>query len=167
FSVAGGAGRVGDEPLEGPPHEVDVLVRDASPDPLVEVAGGPAEPAEQLPARLGELDLLDAPVLGSAVAADEPRLLHGAQVVGERRPLDADLLGDVPLRRHGPGAQRQQHEPHGPRPALAGQHLVELAMQELDIVPKRPPYAHLRGLVPQIWSIPPMYVSYRYTCTSI
>src|SRR5690606_40752104 len=104
------AGGVGHEPLEGAPHEVYVLVRHSPPDPLVELAGGAAQPAEELPPRLGELDLLDAPVLGVSVAADHARLLQRAQVMGERGPLDADLLGDVPLRSEEHTSELQSRE---------------------------------------------------------
>src|SRR5690606_9807598 len=136
--VAGAVGGVGDQPTERPTHLLYLGLRDARPDLGVEGARRPSKALGERPTRRRELYLLDAPVLGWTEATDQAGLLHGVQVMRERGALDAHPLGDLALRGGRPGPQRKQDEPDGARPALARQHRVELAVQDLDGVPEGP-----------------------------
>jgi lysophospholipase L1-like esterase len=85
--------RVAGELLEQAAQARDFLFVDAAAQALVELDGGGAQHQELLIASRRELDDVDAAVRRIAVTADQARLLHCVEVVGQRRLPDPDRLG--------------------------------------------------------------------------
>jgi lysophospholipase L1-like esterase len=85
--------RVAGELLEQAAQARDFLFADAAAQALVELDGGGAQHQELLIASRRELDDVDAAVRRIAVTADQARLLHCVEVVGQRRLPDPDRLG--------------------------------------------------------------------------
>ena len=99
--------------------------------PLVEGDDAMAEALELgLPGR-GQLHPLDPPVVRVPMPAHQPGGLHAGEVVRQRGALDAERLGQLPLRTGHPGLERDQHQPHRQRAADLGQGVVEGAADEL------------------------------------
>ena len=71
-------------------NALELPVRHALAQTLVEADRGLSEPEEELLARVGELHANDTAVVGVALPGDQAGLLHRVEVVGERGPLDAD-----------------------------------------------------------------------------
>ena len=133
-SVADGSDRGGHVGLQAVEQRAERgHVGDGQPgaQPLVEGDDAMAEAVELgLPGR-GQLHPLDPPVVRVPVPAHQPGRLHAGEVVRQRGALDAERLGQLPLRTRHPGLQRDQHQPHRQRAADLGQGVVEGAADEL------------------------------------
>jgi hypothetical protein len=103
----------------------ELVVGEAGAQALVEADNRAAKRMEHLAPAVSELDVVDPPVQRITRSAHEPGGLHAVEVMGERRPFDADIGGDRPLRRVGATAQRQENEPHRQGPAALGQGGIE------------------------------------------
>jgi len=85
--------RVDGELREQAAQPRDFLFADAAAQALVKLDGGGAQHQELLIAGRRELDDVDAAVRRIAVPADQARLLHCVEMVGQRRLPDPDRLG--------------------------------------------------------------------------
>ena len=102
---------VAGEPREHGTQVGQILLADAGSQSLVKGHGRAAQRQEQLITGLGQGHDVDPAVGRITPAGDEVGVLHRIEVVGERRLLDTDHLGQFTLAGGSGGLHGQQHQP--------------------------------------------------------
>jgi 16S rRNA (adenine(1408)-N(1))-methyltransferase len=113
------------QPVEQAREGRHVIVTEPRAQAPVEGDGRRAQAVEEGLAGLGELDEVDATVRRVGAARDQAGGLHGVEVVGEGRALDADRLGEPALVGRPLRLERDEDQPDRYRPAGRGQRIVE------------------------------------------
>ena len=85
------------EPVEDPCEAGNLPFVEAGAQSAVERDGHVAQSEKERVAGGGQLDNVDAAVGRVAMASDQSVGLHGVEVVGQRRALNADGFGDLAL----------------------------------------------------------------------
>src|SRR4029077_8202874 len=113
------------------PHLQQFFVAEAAADALVLLRRGAAEPMKLRNTGRREARDLHPTIVRRPLAQNEALIGHGIEVMGERRPLHPDALGEFAVAEHSLAHERHQDQPHRQRPACSCERVIEASAEPL------------------------------------